>query len=111
MSIDWLLFLQVLVTALVGAGLVVGFYALGLRLRAASGRIPVVAPAEFTDAIAVLTDKQQRKEEKAAAKAARKSPLTEGQKRAALAGSYACFAISALAVVAGLLLIVFGPGH
>ncbi|WP_119698136.1 peptidase [Microbacterium halotolerans] len=111
MSIDWLAFLQVFVTALAGAGLVVGFYALGLRLRAASGRIPVVAPAEFTDAIAVLTEKQKRKEEKAAAKAARKSPLTDVQKRAALIGSYACFAMSALAVAAGLLLIVFGPGH
>lgn len=111
MSIDWLAFLQVFVTALAGAALVVGFYALGLRLRAASGRIPVVAPAEFTDAIAILTDKQQRKEEKAAAKAAKKNPLTEAQKRAALVGSYASFALCALAVAGGIVLIVFGPGH
>ncbi len=111
MSIDWFSFGQVFVTALAGAALVVGFYALGLRLRAASGRIPVGAPAAVTDAIAILTDKQQRKEEKAAAKAAKKSPLTEAQKRAALIGSYVSFVLCGLAVVGGILLIVFGPGH
>ncbi|WP_105566918.1 peptidase [Microbacterium halophytorum] len=111
MSIDWAAFGLVFVVALAAAGLLVGFYALGLRLRAASGRIPVVAPAEFEDAIAVTTEKQRRKDEKAAAKAAKKNPLTEAQKRAALVGSYASFAMCGLAVLAGLLLIVFGEGH
>jgi hypothetical protein len=107
MSIDWLAFLQVFLAALIGAGVVVVFYALGLRLLVASGRAPVVAPAEFTDAITVITEKQARRAEKAAAKAARKNPLTPGQKRLALAGAYACFAVCAAAVVGGILLIVF----
>lgn len=111
MDIEWSNFLLVFVVALIGASVLVSLFALALRLRAASGRIPVVAPAEFTDAIAVLTEKQQRREEKAAAKAAKKSPLTEAQKRAALIGSYACFALCAAAVVCAILLIVFGEGH
>ena len=81
--IDWLAFVQVFVAALIAAVLVVGFYALGLRLLVRAGRAPVVAPAEFTDAITVITEKEARRAEKAAAKAAKKSPLTDGQKRIA----------------------------
>ncbi|MEL5991435.1 peptidase [Microbacterium phosphatis] len=108
MTIDWLAFLQVFLAALVGAVVVVGFYALGLRLLATSGNIPVVAPAQFTDAITVVSPKRIAKAEKAAAKAAAKNPLSEGQKRLALIAAYACFVICALAVVAGILLIVLG---
>ena len=43
---------------------------------------------------------------KAAEKAARKSPLTDGQKRLALVGAYGSFALCAVAVLAGLALIV-----
>ncbi len=104
--IDWLAFLQVFAAALAGAMLIVGFYAIGLRLLVRAGRSPVVAPAEFTDAITVITEKEARRATKAAAKAARKSPLTEAQKRLALVGAYASFAVCALAVLGGLTLIV-----
>ena len=104
--IDWFAFLIVLVSALVGATIVVCAYALGIRLLTASGRTPIVTPAEFTDAITVVTPAEIRQAEKRAAKAAKKSPLSEGQKRAALVGAWACFTVSAVAVVVGIYLIV-----
>lgn len=104
--IDWIAFLQVFIAAFVGATLVVSFYALGIRLLVRAGRAPVVGPVEFTDAITVITPKQQRKAEKHAAKAAKKSPLTDGQKRVALLGAYVCFGVCAIAVIAGILIIV-----
>ena len=54
----------------------------------------------------MITEKEARKATKAAAKAAKKSPLTDGQKRLALIGAYAAFGLCALAVAGGLLLIV-----
>lgn len=105
--IDWFAFFQVFAAALVAATIVVTFYAIGLRLLVRSGHAPVVAPAEFTDAIAVITEKERRRAAKAAAKAAKKSPLTDGQKRVALVGAYASFTVTGLAVLGGLLLIVF----
>lgn len=105
--INWLAFVQVFLAALTAAVLVVGFYALGLRLLVRAGRPPVVAPVEFTDAITVISEKEARRAEKAAAKAAKRNPLTEGQKRLALIGAYACFAVCAAAVIGGILLIVF----
>lgn len=105
-TIDWFAFLEVFAAALTGAALVVGFYALGLRLLVRAGRAPVVAPAEFTDAITIISEKEANRAAKAAAKAARKSPLTEGQKSVALVAAYGSFAVSGLAVLAGLLLIV-----
>ena len=107
-DIDWLAFVQVFVAALIASLLVVGFYAVAVRLLVRAGRAPVVAPAEFTDAITVISEKEARRAEKAAAKAAKKSPLTDGQKRFALVGAYASFGMCGLAVVGGLLLIVFG---
>ncbi|WP_173922081.1 peptidase [Agromyces sp. Marseille-P2726] len=104
--IDWLAFLVVFVSALLAATIVVSAYALGLRLLTASGRTPIVTPAEFTDAIAVVTPAQIRKAEKRAAKAAKKNPLTDGQKTAAYVSAWACFAIAGLAVVVGIWLIV-----
>jgi hypothetical protein len=108
MTIDWIAFAQVFAAALIAAVVVVGFYALGLRLLVRSGRAPVVAPATFTDAITVISEKEARRAAKAAAKAAKRSPLTAGQKRIALSGAYACFAVCAAAVLGGLLLIVVG---
>jgi hypothetical protein len=105
-NVDWTAFLHVFVAALSGAVLVVLFYALGLRMLVRAGRVPVVAPVEFTDAIAVVSEKHRRRAEKAAAKAAKKNPLTAGQKRLALVAAYGCFALCALAVVAGIVLIV-----
>jgi hypothetical protein len=107
MTIDWIAFVQVFVAAMTAAVLIVGFYSLGLRLLVRAGRAPVVAPAEFTDAITVITEKEARRAEKAAAKAAKRSPLTAGQKSVALVGAYSCFAVCAAAVLGGLLLIVF----
>ena len=105
-TIDWLSFLAVFVVALIGALLVVGFYAIAVRLLVRGGRVPVVAPAEFTDAIAIISEKERAKAAKAAAKAAKKSPLTEGQKRVARIGAYISFGLCALAVLGGLILIV-----
>lgn len=105
-EIDWVAFLRVAGTALAGAMLVVGFYAVGLRMLVRAGRAPVVAPAEFTDAITVISEKEARKAAKAAAKAAKKSPLSEGQKRLALLAAYGSFALCAAAVIAGLVLII-----
>ncbi|WP_426324597.1 peptidase [Microbacterium sp. E-13] len=107
MTIDWLAFVQVFVAAMIAAVLVVGFYSLGLRLLVRAGRAPVVAPVEFTDAITVITEKEARRAEKAAAKAAKRSPLTEGQRRVALVGAYGSFVVCAAAVLGGLLLILF----
>lgn len=107
-DIDWSAFLQVFAAALLGACAVVTFYALGLRLLVRSGHAPVVSPAEFTDAITVVTEKELKRAAKQAAKAARKSPLTDGQKRISLVGAYACFALCAAAVVVGILIIVVG---
>lgn len=105
-TVNWLAFLQVFAAALIGTLLVVGFYAIAMRLMVRAGRAPVVAPAEFTDAITVISEKDQARAAKAAAKAAKKSPLTDGQKRLALIGAYASFAVCGLAVVGGIILIV-----
>jgi hypothetical protein len=105
-TIDWVAFLEVFAAALVGAAAVVTFYALGLRMLVRAGRAPVVAPAEFTDAITIITEKEARRAAKAAAKASRKSPLTDGQRTLALVAAYASFTVSALAVLGGLLLLV-----
>lgn len=106
-EIDWIAFLQVFAAAIVAATLVVGFYALALRLMVRAGKVPVVVPAEFTDAITIVTEKEIRRANKAAAKAAKKNPLTPVQKRVALFGAYACFGVCGLAVLGGLLLILF----
>jgi hypothetical protein len=103
--INWLAFVQVFVAAIVGTTIVVTFYALGLRLLVRAGRAPVVAPAEFTDAITVLSEKDIRRAAKAATKAAKRSPLTVGQKRLAVYGAYACFAVCVAAVMTGILII------
>lgn len=105
-EINWLAFLEVFAAAIVGSAIVVGFYALGLRLLVRAGRAPVVAPAEFTDAITIMRPKDIARAEKAAAKAARKSPLTAGQKNLALVAAYGSFGVSAAAVLAGLLILL-----
>ena len=104
--IDWIAFVVVLVASLIGASVVVSLYSLGIRLLTISGRTPVVAPATFTDAITVITPEQAAKAAKRAEKAARKSPLTEGQKRMAHIGAWACFVLSGCAVLYGIFLIV-----
>lgn len=107
-AINWLAFAQVFAAALVGAGAIVLFYALGLRLLVRSGHAPVVTPVAFTDAITTISPKEARRAAKLAEKAARKSPLTAAQKRLALIGAYACFTVCALAVLAGITMLVLG---
>ncbi|KRC58779.1 peptidase [Agromyces sp. Root81] len=91
---------------MIGTVVVVSAYSFGVRLLTISGRTPIVTPAEFTDAITVVTPAEIRQAEKRAAKAAKKSPLSDGQKRAALVGAWVCFIVSGLAVIYGLYLIV-----
>ena len=104
--IDWFAFLLVLVSALLATVVVVITYSLGIRLLTVSGRTPIVTPAEFTDAITVVSPAEAKAAAKRAAKAARKSPLSDGQKRAALVGARVCFALSAVAALFGIYLIV-----
>lgn len=108
MGIEWGAFLSVFVAALIGAAAIVAFYALGLRMLVRAGRVPVVTPAEFTDAITVLSEKEIRRAEKQAAKAARKSPLTSAQKNVAFVAAIGCFVLCGAAVLGGILLIVVG---
>jgi aspartate kinase len=75
-----------------------------------AGRVPVVTPAEFTDAITVISEKEIKRAAKQAAKAARKSPLTDAQKNLAFLAAIGCFLLCAAAVAAGIFLIVSG-GH
>jgi len=107
-EIDWIAFVQVFVSALTATIVVVASYSLGLRMLVRAGRPPVVAPAEFTDAITVMSEKRRARAAKAAAKAAKRNPLTAAQKRWAFAAAIASFAVCALAVLSGLLLIVIG---
>ncbi|UJP11329.1 peptidase [Microbacterium sp. KUDC0406] len=107
-EIDWIAFVNVFIAALIGAVAIVVFYSLGLRMLVRAGRIPVVSPVEFTDAITVLTEKEIRRAEKQAAKAAKKSPLTEAQKSMAFIAAICCFVLCGAAVLGGILLIVIG---
>lgn len=106
-TIDWAAFVSVFIAALIGACAIVLFYALGLRMLVRAGRVPVVSPAEFTDAITVLTEKEIKRAAKQAHKAARKNPLSEGQKAFAFVCAIGCFVLCGTAVLAGILLIVF----
>lgn len=99
-------FVIVLLAALTGTVVVVGLYSLGLKMLVRAGRVPVVSPATFTDAITVLTAAEIKSAAKKAAKAARKNPLSPLQKRIALFAAYACFVLCGAAVVFGVYLIV-----
>jgi hypothetical protein len=99
-------FVVVLASALSGTIVVVGLYALGLKMLVRAGRVPVVTPATFTDAITVLTPTEIQSAAKKAAKAARKNPLSPAQKRVALVAAYTCFTLCACAVLFGIYLIV-----
>ncbi|CAL4859292.1 peptidase [Microbacterium sp. MM2322] len=106
-GIDWFAFVQVFIAAIVAASTVVTFYAIGLRLLVRAGRVPVVVPATFTDALTIMTPKEQKRAAKAAKKAAKKNPLSPAQKRVALVGAYLSFGVCGLVVLGGLLLILF----
>ncbi|TDW29090.1 peptidase [Cryobacterium psychrophilum] len=104
--IDWLAFVIVAGASLVSAIVVVGLYSLGLRLLTTGGRIPLVDPAEFTGAITVLTPKRAAKIAKRTRKAAAANPLTDSQKRIAIAAGYACFVLCAGAGLYGVYLVI-----
>ena len=70
-TIDWWAFVHVFFASITAAILIVGFYSLGLRLLVRAGRIPVVSPAEFTDAITVVSEKDR-------ARAGKASPAGKG---------------------------------
>ncbi|MET0784221.1 MAG: peptidase [Leifsonia flava] len=104
--IDWSAFLLVAVASLLVTSIVVSAYSFGLRLLAASGRAPLVEPASFTDAITVITPEESKAAAKRQKKAAKKNPLSDGQKRLALWAAYACFAVAGAAVLYGIYLII-----
>ena len=104
--IDWLAFVEVLVAALVGSALIVSLYALGLRLLAVSGHTPFVPPAQFYEAITVLSPKQVKKETKRVRTARRTNPYPPAVQRVALVGAWALFTITGILVLFGIYLIV-----
>jgi hypothetical protein len=104
--IDWFSFLIVLATALAAACVVVSLYAFGLRMMSTAGRAPHVIPAEFTDAITVVSPAEAAAEAKRIKKAAKRSPLTPGQKRLALFVAYVCFGLCVVVVLFGIYLVV-----
>lgn len=104
--IDWLAFLQVLITALIGGCAVVCLYALGLRMLAVAGRTPFVPPREFEEAITVLSPKQVKKETKKIRKARKHNPYSPAVKRLALAAAWALFILCGLLVLLGIILMI-----
>ncbi len=104
--IDWASLFLVAGAALVSACLVVVLYALGLRMLSTAGRAPHVTPAEFTDAITIVTPAEAAAEAKRIKRAAARSPLTPLQKRLALLLAYTSFVLCGLVVLFGVYLIV-----
>ena len=104
--IDWLSFFIVAFAAIASACVVVVLYSLGLRLLSTAGKTPNVVPAEFTDAITVITPTEAAAEAKRIRKAAKRNPLTRAQKRWALSAAYLCFALCASCVLFGIYLII-----
>lgn len=107
-EIEWGSFLLVFATALIAAGFLVFFYALGLRMLVRAGKVPMVPPTDFTGQLATMTKKQAEKATKKAKKADRKSPLTEGQKNLAKYVAYACFVVVGIVIITGIIMIVRG---
>jgi hypothetical protein len=104
----WLAIVIVALVSIVSASLVVTLFALGLRLLSSAGRPVHVGPAEFTDAITVVTQEQAEIEAKRVRKAAKRSPLSPAQKRLALAGARVCFTVCVVIVLVGVYLIIPG---
>jgi hypothetical protein len=104
--IDWFSFLIVAVASLASACAVVALFAFGLRMLSTAGRTPLVTPAEFTDAITVITPAEAAAEAKRIKKAAQRNPLTATQKRWAQATAYACFVVCAAVVLFGISLVI-----
>lgn len=106
MKMNWINLLWVFLWSVGPAMAIVSLYSLGIRFLTMSGRTPIVAPAEFTDAITIVDPEEVVKNEKRAAKAARKSPLTQTQKNFAFIFAWTCFVLSGAVVLFGIWLIV-----
>jgi hypothetical protein len=104
--IDWVSFFVVAGVALVGACIVVVLYAFGLRMLSTAGRAPHVIPAEFTDAITIVTPAEAAAEAKRVRKASARNPLSDAQKRLALVVAYLCFVLCGAVILLGIYLIV-----
>jgi len=104
--INWISFFVVAFAAIASACIVVILYSLGLRLMSTAGKAPNVIPAEFTDAITVITPTEAAAEAKRIRKAAKRNPLSPTRKRLALAAAYACFALCGACVLFGIYLII-----
>jgi hypothetical protein len=104
--INWLSFFIVAFAAISAACVVVVSYSLGLRLLSTAGKTPLAVPAEFTDAITVVTPAEAAAEVKRIRKAAKRNPLSSAQKRLALFAAYLCFTVCAAAVLFGIYLII-----
>lgn len=102
----WISFVVVALASILAASLVVTLYALGLRLLSSAGHPVHVEPAEFTDAITVITPEEAEREAKRVRKARKRSPLTARQKRWALVAARTCFVLCAAIVLYGVYLIV-----
>ena len=106
MAVNWLAFAQVFLTALLAAVIVVGFYAVGLRLL-------VTADAELRSRTPLGDSGPDHTE--AETRRMQLSPPTGSStqldpvhKRFALLGAYACFGVCAAAVIAGIVLLLVG---
>ncbi|MGA0568713.1 peptidase [Rathayibacter sp. KR2-224] len=105
-GINWIAFLAVAGASLLSSCLVVVLYSLGLRMLSTAGKAPHVTPAEFTDAITIVTPAEAAAEAKRIKKAAARSPLTPFQKGLSLVVAYSCFTLCALVILFGIYLIV-----
>lgn len=104
--IDWISFFLVAAAALVAACVVVALYAFALRMLSTAGKAPHVTPAEFTDAITIVTPAEAAAEAKRIRRAAKKNPLSPARKRLALVVAYLCFVLCGLVVLFGIYLVI-----
>jgi hypothetical protein len=104
--INWGSILVVFAASIVSACAVVSLFAFGLRMLSTAGKTPHVTPAEFTDAITVITPSEAAAEAKRIKKAAKRNPLSTVQKRLALVTAYGCFVVSGLVVLFGIYLVI-----
>ncbi|MGN6126381.1 MAG: peptidase [Humibacter sp.] len=104
--IDWVSFFVVAAVSLVSACVVVALCAFALRMLSTAGKAPNVTPAEFADAITVVSPAKAAAEAKRMRRAAERNPLSAGRKRLALIVAYACFVLCGLVVLFGIYLII-----
>ena len=106
-TIDWLAFVQVFVAAMISAVIVVSFYSLGLRLLVRAGRPPVVAPGGVHRRHHDRHREGARTRREGGAQGRPEEPADGRSEAGRSRGAYASFGVAALAVLGGLLLILF----